>query len=196
VIVFDTPPTGLTVRMMVLPFVNKIWLEKLIELRKAILERRKAIARILGEKPRVKIANKEEELAIEEKEDPVYRELIAMKEENDRLLDILKNSENTTVVMIINPEVLPVLEAKRAFDVLVKFGIPVKYIVINKVLKLREVPSELRMRVIEQERALELAKNVFKDLKMIEVPLFTKEPRGLDMLYEYSKYVESMVWEM
>jgi len=39
IVIVDTPPTGLTLRVLALPFIGKIWIEKLIELRKLILEK-------------------------------------------------------------------------------------------------------------------------------------------------------------
>lgn len=51
VIVFDTPPTALTLRVMALPSISQIWLKRLSGLREKILERRRAILKkIWGKK--------------------------------------------------------------------------------------------------------------------------------------------------
>jgi len=75
VIVFDTPPTGLTIRMMILPFVNRTWIEKLIELRRAILRHREMVVRMSGEEPVANVGGREERLAIREEEDLIMKEL-------------------------------------------------------------------------------------------------------------------------
>ncbi len=46
-VVFDTPPTGLMLRVLTIPFVTTVWISKLMELRKAILDRRRMIERVL-----------------------------------------------------------------------------------------------------------------------------------------------------
>jgi len=48
VIVFDTPPTGLTLRVLALPKISLIWGERLVKLRKDILSKRLAIEKIEG----------------------------------------------------------------------------------------------------------------------------------------------------
>jgi len=193
VIVFDTPPTGLTIRMMVLPFINRVWLEKLIEIRRAILEHRRAVARLVGEPPKVVIGGREEALALEEEEDPIMRELRSMLSESEALIKVLTDPSTTSVTVVINPETLPVLEAKRACDTLKRFGIPVKSVVVNKVVPEHAMGEELRAKLEDQRRALAMAREVFRELKMVEVPLLPREPRGLEMLRVYAKHIEPLL---
>ena len=48
-IVFDTPPTGLTIRILALPTVTLAWIERLKQIRKEILEKRYTIHKIQGQ---------------------------------------------------------------------------------------------------------------------------------------------------
>jgi len=193
VIVFDTPPTGLTLRTLVLPFINRVWLEKLMDLRRAILDRRKALLRALGEKPRVVIGGKVEELAVEEEEDPIFKELTAMYRENEEMLNVLRSHSVTSITMVVNPEVLPVLEAKRAMELLKQFGMPIKNVVVNKVLTVEPTSEELKLKIEEQKRALEMIEKEFSGLRIVKVPMFGKEPRGIDMLKRYARYIEPLL---
>ncbi len=192
VIIFDTPPTGLTVRIMALPTITSVWIDKLMDLRLAILGRRKTLERIRGEKPKVVIGGREYAVATEPDEDPIFRELKALKEEVEWIRNALRNPSITSVVMVINPEVLPVLEARRACDFLRKIGIPVKYVIVNKVMELKEIPEELRERIREQERAFKLIEESFRGLKMFKIPYLPWEPRGLERLEEVSKYLNEL----
>jgi len=193
VIVFDTPPTGLTVRMMILPFINKMWLEKLVELRKAILQRRAMIARMTGEEPVVVVGGREEKLAVSEEEDLIMRELKKMIDENQRIISVLRDPTTTSVHVVVNPETLPVLEAERACSILKKFGIPIKSLIVNKVIPEKSVGEELRTKLEDQRRALEMVKEKFSNLRIAYVPMLPFEPRGIDKLLEYSKYIESIL---
>ena len=193
VVIFDTPPTGLTVRIMALPTITLVWLEKLMELRLAILGRRKMLERFTGQKPKVVIGGKEVEVATEPEEDPVYKELKAMKEEVLWLKGVLTDPSITSVVMVVNPEVLPVLEAERACSFLRKVGVPVKHVIVNKVLRLGSVPEELKEKLREQNEALKLVEEKFPGIDKHEIPYLPWEPRGVDKLLQVAEYLKGML---
>ncbi len=193
-LVFDTPPTGLTVRMLALPFVNEVWLEKLLELRRAILERRKAIAKILKQELVAEIGGEKVKLPTEEEEDPVSKELRKMLNETREVINVLRNPSVTSIGLILNPETLPVLEAKRALETFRKLGLPTKFVIVNKVLRLSgSTPPELEARLEEQRKALEMIENEFRGLRIVYVPLLAREPRGIDALKEYAKHIEDLL---
>ncbi|NPA97092.1 MAG: ArsA family ATPase [Crenarchaeota archaeon] len=193
VIVFDTPPTGLTIRMLVLPFINRSWIEKLIELRRAILHHRAMVARLSGEEPKVVIGGKEESLPIDESSDPIMKELKAMLRESEELISMLRDPSTTSVHVVVNPETLPVLEAERACSVLRKFGIPVKSVIVNKVLPEKSLGEEMKAKLEDQKRAMELIKEKFPGLKVVYVPMLPFEPRGIDKLMGYARYIEPLL---
>ncbi|ABN69260.1 Anion-transporting ATPase [Staphylothermus marinus F1] len=190
VIVFDTPPTGLMLRIMALPTISIIWIKKLLELRIAILERRKALTKITGEKLEVTLAGRKVSVPVEAKEDPIYNELIRLLDEYSWINNILTDQSKTYVALIINPELLSVLEAYRAYEFLNKLGITTKYIIANKVLRIKKIPEELEPKLRDQEKALSLAQNKFPSEKFVEIPYFPREPRGLEELRNKIKYVE------
>ncbi len=192
VIVFDTPPTGLTLRIMALPTISLIWIDKLMELRLAILERRKAITKITGEEFEIEISGKKLRVPIDVAEDPIYRELINLKSEYSWINNILTDPEKTVVTLVINPEILPILEAYRAYKFLTKMGIYIGYIILNKVLIVRTVPEELKPKINEQNKAIEEARKLFGDKTFAEIPYLPKEPRGIDDLRDIIIYIENI----
>lgn len=181
VIVFDTPPTGLTLRVLALPKISLIWTDKLIEIRRKILERRKAIEKIQGERKFI-IEGQEYKLPSDEEEDAVMKELKKYREEIEFVHKIITNPEKTTVVAVMNPEMLPLYETERAYESLNKFKIPFRLIIINKVLELEEVPSKLKVKIEAQKKVLELTKSKFKGIDLVKIPMFEAEPRGLEWL--------------
>lgn len=50
-IIFDTPPTGLTLSFFALPGLSLLWIENLVHLRRKILSRRSSIKNVLGKQP-------------------------------------------------------------------------------------------------------------------------------------------------
>ncbi len=192
IIVFDTPPTGLTLRIMALPTISLIWIDKLMELRLAILERRRAITKITGEEYEVEIGGKKLKIPVDAAEDPIYKELLNLKSEYDWIYNILTDPNKTLIALVINPEMLPILEAYRAYKFLSKIGIHTEYIILNKVLIVRSVPEELKPKINEQNKAIEEARKLFINKIFTEIPYLPKEPRGIDDLKDIITYIENI----
>ena len=60
---------------------------------------------------------------------------------------------------------------------------------VNKVMKLKEVPEELRPKIEEQE---EVIRKIREELPvpMVQIPYLSKEPRGVEDLRELLKKME------
>ena len=166
VIVFDTPPTGLTLRIFALPRTTLMWLEKLIEIRKKILNHRLAIEKVHG-KLVFKFGNEEIELPSREEDDAILHELEAYKSEIEQIQQVFTD-KRSAVIGVLNPDELSFLEMKRAKMALDKLGIPLKLLIVNK------VDGEVNVSKIEKEFNTEV-----KVVKVRE-----KEVRGIDALKE------------
>lgn len=191
VVVFDTPPTGLTVRIMALPKVTLIWLDKLIDLRLAILGRRKMLSKALGEPLKVNLGGRMIEVATDPEDDPIYKELEKMKEETSWVNGVLTDEKRCSVVMVVNPEVLPVVEAERAANALRTLNIPVTHLVVNKVLNPESVGPELKELLRQQESAMELINEKFTGLKLVKIPMLPWEPVGIDKIKAVADYLKT-----
>ncbi|WP_297474944.1 ArsA family ATPase, partial [Thermococcus sp.] len=134
VIVFDTPPTGLTLRVLALPGISLIWADKLMEIRRKILDRRRMVAKIQGDQKFV-VDGQEFALPKDEEEDPVMKELKKYREEVKFVEDVITDPKRTSVIAVMNPEMLPLYETQRAYESLKKFRVPFNMIVVNKVIE-------------------------------------------------------------
>ncbi|WP_048148824.1 ArsA family ATPase [Palaeococcus ferrophilus] len=181
IIVFDTPPTGLTLRVLALPKVSLVWVDKLTELRKKILERRRMIGKVHGERKFV-VEGQEFKLPSKEEEDPVMNELTAYREEIEFVDAILTDPDRTTVVAVMNPEMLPLYETERAHESLKKFRIPMRLVVINKVIELEEEVPKIRVKMDAQKNVLREVEERFRGMDVVKVPMFEEEPRGMEWL--------------
>jgi len=181
IIVFDTPPTGLTLRVLALPRVSLLWVEKLSELRAKILDRRRMIEKVQGQRKFI-VDGKEMVLPSRAEEDPVMKELKAYRGEIEFVNSIVTDPDKTSVVAVMNPEMLPLYETERAYETLKKFRIPMKLVVINKVIELEEDIPKLRVKIEAQRKVLEKVKERFSGLERVEIPMFEEEPRGMEWL--------------
>lgn len=179
--IFDTPPTGLTLRVMALPHIALIWVNKLIEVRRKILDKRRTIENIQGER-KFMVDGEEYELPSREREDPVMKELLAYKEEIEFVRDIITNRDRTSVVAVMNAEMLPLYETERAHESLKKFKIPFNLVVVNKIIEFEEEVSKIKVRMDTQKKVLGEIHKKFRDVDIVKVPMFEEEPRGLKWL--------------
>ena len=188
VIIFDTPPTGLTLRVLALPKISLIWVDKLMDLRRKILERRRAIANIKGEQE-FRIGEEKFTLPTEEEKDEVMKELKEYREEVRFVDDIVTDPEVTAVVAVMNPEMLPLYETERAYESLRKFGVPFNLIVMNKIMRLNVDVPELNVKIKSQEKVMREVREKFKGVEVVGIPLLPEEPRGLEKLEKVGRLI-------
>lgn len=126
-IVIDTPPTGLTLRILALPRVTLAWLDRLIEIRLKILDKRYTIHNITGEKDA-----KETKLAYTEKEDMVMRKLREMTKRYEIVQSFLQSPDNN-IALVCNPDVLSLKESQRLVTGARELELPLRTLFVNKV---------------------------------------------------------------
>ncbi len=188
VIIFDTPPTGLTLRVLALPRVSLVWVEKLMELRMKILERRSMIEKVQGERKFI-LEGKEYRLPSTAEEDPVMKELVEYRKEIEFVNSIVTDPNKTSVIAVMNPEMLPLYETERAHESLRKFRIPMTLIVVNKVIELEEEVPKIRVKMEAQKKVLGEIGKRFKDIDVLKISMFEEEPRGIDKLRKVGELI-------
>ena len=184
VIVFDTAPTGLTLRVLALPSVSLLWINKLTGLRRKILDLRSVIEHVHGEQY-LKVDGVEEKLPSSEDEDATMRELRGYHSELERIGKTLSNSNLTSVVAVLNAEEMPLLETERAAEALKKFQIPLKLLIVNKVLRFEQVPSEFMRKIQKQDEIIAKISHRFPRQTVLQAPWQQDEPCGLEKLRQF-----------
>ncbi|HAK47320.1 MAG TPA: anion transporter [Spirochaeta sp.] len=125
-IVFDTPPTGLTLHIFALPGVTLAWIERLIKIRKEILEKRYTIHNIKG-----KYIPEGVQLAYQEKDDKVIQKLYELQKRYEKVKSVLEGDDNS-VSVVFNPDQLSLKESERLLEGLKELGLPVSHFFNNK----------------------------------------------------------------
>ncbi|RSD25598.1 ArsA family ATPase [Mesobacillus subterraneus] len=164
-IVFDTAPTGHTIRLLTLPELMGVWMDGLLERRKKTNEN---YAQWMNDG----------EIA----EDPIYEKLNERKNRFMRVREILLDNSQTEYVFVLNAERLPILETGKAIDTLHKHGLHVNSIVVNKV-----IPEDADGRFMELRRTnervyLEEIQQKFTHQRQLFLPLLEHDISSLDAL--------------
>jgi len=79
-LIFDTPPTGITTRVLALPKLTLIWTERLMNIREKILDKRKMVENVKGKTEAI-IGDEVITLTADEKEDQIMVELVNYSKE-------------------------------------------------------------------------------------------------------------------
>lgn len=164
-IVFDTAPTGHTIRLLTLPELMGVWMDGLLERRKKVNEN---YAQWMNDGEVV--------------EDPLYDKLNERKNRFKSVREILLDGTQTEYVFVLNAERLPILETAKAIETLHKHSIHVNSIVVNKV-----IPEEADGRFMEQRRTnerlyLDEIKDKFKNQRQVFLPLLEHDISSLSTL--------------
>ena len=125
-IIFDTPPTGLTLRFLALPRVTVTWIERLREIRRKILEKRYTIVKVRGCEKETTV------LKYDPEDDEVLKRLNKMNDNYQSLTTVLQ-SEACSVVLVFNPDVLSLRESQRLIQGLRDLNLPLGLLIDNKV---------------------------------------------------------------
>ncbi|MBN1865177.1 MAG: ArsA family ATPase [Victivallales bacterium] len=140
-IIFDTPPTGLTLRFLALPKVTITWIDRLTQIRCQILEKRYTIHRIRGT-----LDSEETILDYCEADDNILKRLRKLSE-NYNNLDRTLRGDGCHVVLVFNPDILSLRESQRLVEGLHELGLPLRLLINNKVTEANEEMA----RLVEQQ---------------------------------------------
>lgn len=169
-LVFDTAPTGHTIRLLTLPELMGVWIEGLLE------KRRKTNANYTA------LLNDGEP-----REDPIYDVLRERQERFSKARDVLLNEAETGFIFVLNPERLPILETKKALELLHNYHLHVKTLIVNKVLPEEADGQFLMERKKHEEKYIKLIKETFPNQQLIFIPLFSQDIVSKDQLELFSK---------
>lgn len=128
-IIFDTPPTGLTLRFLALPRITITWIDQLTRIRKQILKKRHTIYRIRGT-----LSKKETVLDYDEEDDNVMKRLRRLSE-NYHALNKTLQGKDCSVVLVFNPDILSLKESERLIKGFHDLNLPLRLFINNKITK-------------------------------------------------------------
>ncbi len=152
-IVFDTAPTGHTLRLLTLPALLTAWAEGMVRQREKVAGMERMLRNLAGEEGAG--------------DDPILNRLRERRDKfhhaRHRLL------EDTTFYLVLIPERLPIEETARTLDTLTENGIVVGGLVVNRVLPDVSEGDFMRARLEQQSEYMREIGERFRGQNIIHV---------------------------
>ncbi|MFH1132381.1 MAG: ArsA family ATPase [Pseudomonadota bacterium] len=176
VVIMDTAPTGHTLRLLMLPELLDGWFGTLLEMRGKLVRVGQILRRLI---PGTKTTSNEE----------FTRELEGGRDQINRLRQMLTDPNRAQIILVTIPEAMSVLETSRTLVLLAKSGLPVGTIVVNQLQPHNPSCLYCKKRREIHLKALELMKQIAKNVPVRVVESLAWEIRGHKLLQEMGELV-------
>ncbi|MCH4889097.1 ArsA family ATPase [Acidaminobacter sp. JC074] len=170
-IIFDTAPTGHTVRLLSLPEMLGAWMDTLLRKRRKTMALKRMVDRAKGK---------------ESEQDPIIKILMRRKENLEKARHIMMDEKSLSFVFVMNAERLPIEETKKAVKLLKKYQIPVQSLVVNRILP--ESKDEFwKNKKLSETKYLEEINESFDVSHIYKIPMFQSDMKAssIDQMADY-----------
>jgi arsenite/tail-anchored protein-transporting ATPase len=175
-IIFDTAPTGHTIRLLSLPEIMSVWIDGLIERRQKINTN---YSQLLNDGEPV--------------EDPIYQVLQARKEKFSAVREIILDGSITGFIFVLIPERLPILETEKAIKQLDQYHLHTRTLIVNKVLPDHADGEFLSKRRTQEQDYLKQIEKIFKKQTLLKVPLFEEDISDEQKLSIFADFLQQSI---
>jgi len=163
--IVDTAPTGHALRLLTLPVLLDEWIKVLAKIR---WKYRYMVQTFSGEYH----PDKGDDFLVE------------MKKTVKRIENLLKDKNRCEFIAVTIPEDMAILETERLVNDLNNYGITVRQLIVNNVLRSRDCRF-CKERRKDQLKYIDKIKRIFSALRITIVPLQPREVRGIDSLNNF-----------
>lgn len=175
--IFDMPPFGHGVRMIAMAEILSKWVDKITEARKQAQEYEEIAAKLRGGVVT---------------EDKILAELNDIRSKLTFFSQVMLDRDKTGFFMVMTPEKMAILDTERALGMFNALGIGLSGIVLNQVYpqSIADGSSKfLEYKIKSQNESIQEIKKRFGKYIISVIPMFPREPKGLDMISEVANYL-------
>jgi len=177
VIIFDTAPTGHTLRFLQFPTVMEKALAKISQLSQQFGPMLNSLIGSRGGLPGGQNL------------DDMIQKMESLRETISEVNGQFKNADMTTFVCVCIPEFLSLYETERMIQELGSYEIDTHSIVVNQLLfpKADNPCEQCNARRKMQKKYLDQIEELYEDFNVVKMPLLVEEVRGKDKLESFSE---------
>ena len=174
-LVFDTAPTGHTLRLLRMPELVSTWITALSKRRRALLSLNQDIDQV-----------RRAPEAIDPDDDPILKTLDSRRDKLEQVRARLMQHNFTGFVLVVIPERLPIEETSRAAEILRESNVNVCGVVVNRVLPVDLEGDFYRSRRKQEQIYVDEIRQRFSGYPLAWIPQLATDVYGLENLERVS----------
>ena len=196
-LIFDTAPTGHTIRLLTLPEAMAAWTDGLISHNKRSEQLGKVLKHLTPSGARAEVPTpfddpQEDPFAgMERRTRQIAETLLNRRRLFHRARRLMRDEAHTAFVFVLTAEKLPILETHRAIHTLEQFDVPVRGAIVNRVLPEHADGAFLHKRRELEGRYLAEIEQQFHGLATLQIPMLAEDIQGLSSLNEIARHLEA-----
>lgn len=191
-VIFDTAPTGHTLRLLALPEIMAAWTEGLLRSRERSDSLGKAVDRLRRHKEGDHDMSWFDEVDQErgdERTRKIREVLMERRRRFSRARRLLLDPAVTAFLLVLIPEKLPILESEKTLAVLRNHKVPVAGVIVNRVLPDVPLGDFLESRRAQESEYLARIDHSFAKLPRVRVPLLSRDVVGIEAIRGVGRYL-------
>ena len=191
-LIFDTAPSGHTIRLLSLPEVLSAWSDGMLghqDRSRRLGELLKVFGRDHSREDEFGMIGGSKEEPDDSRDGRIQDILLTRRRKFHRARALLTDPAVTAFLLVLTAERLPILESRKMLDLLRKFDVPVAGMVVNRLL-----PPEADGDFLQERRAQEQAyrdeiDSTFARLQRVHLNLLPHDVHGVETLLEIGRAI-------
>ena len=175
IVVFDTAPTGHTLKLLQLPELTQSWLYRLIKMRRRLGGMISGVKALFGGD-----APNEQE---------AFDKLEELRSQVEIARVHLANAKETEFVAVTIPTIMAIWETERLIRALFEVAFPISQIFINQIQPQHPDCTYCSARYASQQESLQKIQDLYSEFDLLEISMFEYEIRGIKRLRELSLFL-------
>lgn len=181
-IIFDTAPTGHTLRLLILPEMMEAWTDGLLTQQRRQAKLKGAADSLSPRKQKSALTNPFADAKPVDKWQQAVEVLNTRKNLFKAAGELLHNRKKTAVVLVMTADNLPIEETRRAVEQLTKADLPPAALVVNQLIRAEQSDEFWQKRALRQQSLVNEIEHHFANYPLYEIYLQQSDVRGQEAL--------------
>ena len=191
-LIFDTAPSGHTIRLLSLPEVLSAWSDGMLgqqDRSRRLSELLKVFGRDHSREDEFGVIGGSKEERDDSRDGRIQDILLTRRRKFHRARALLTDPAVTAFLLVLTAERLPILESKKTLDLLAKFDVPVAGMIVNRLLPPEADGDFLQERRAQEDEYRDEIDRTFAYLRRVYLNLLPHDVHGVETLLEIGRAI-------